>query len=171
MNPASIRLIAVLLSSCACLPVTAAVVHKWVDANGVTHYSDAPPGIESAGATKIELPDTAGNANAGASGYYSIANQWQRLQRERLARDQLALEQARQKATAQTPEVVYVEKPRATSRRMIYLGPPYPVKYYSRSRYGSGRHYRHGNMKPGHGIRRSDMQVDRTSLGYYRHVQ
>jgi len=173
MNLAGIRLIAVLLSSGACLPVTAAAVHKWVDANGITHYSDAPPQVEPASTTLIELPDTRRDTNTTATGYYSIANQWQRLHRERLELDKLALEQARQKATAPapTPEIVYVETPRATNRQVTYLRSPYRGQGYHRSHYGSGRHYRHGNKKAGHGIRRTGRQIDRTSLGFYQHVQ
>jgi len=33
----------VILAGCAFLPASAAVVNKWVDADGVTHYSDEAP--------------------------------------------------------------------------------------------------------------------------------
>lgn len=173
MNPASKRLLTLVLSSCACLPVTAGVVHKWIDADGVTHYSDTPPEIETVAATRIELPETVIHSKAGASGYYSIANQWQRLHRERLERDKLALEQARQKAiqSAQTPAIVYLERAPDASRQVTYLRSPYPRRGYYRSHHVSGRHYRHGKLKSGYAKRRTGVHVDRTSLGFYPQVQ
>jgi hypothetical protein len=68
------------------LPAYAGVVHKWIDEKGITHYSDEAPVSETSEMTQIELPRTT-QATAGAHGdYYSIANQWERMLRERLER-------------------------------------------------------------------------------------
>jgi hypothetical protein len=80
------------------LPAYAGVVHKWVDEKGITHYSDAAPVADTSEMTQIELPRTT-QATAGAQdGYYSIANQWERMLRERLERAKLKLEHGRLKA-------------------------------------------------------------------------
>ena len=104
-------------------PTAATVVHKWVDANGITHYSDTPPEITPVQLTQIEVPDVVVTADKTTSDYYSIANQWQRLHRERLERDRLALERAKQEVARQPPEpeVVYVERPYETSRQVESL--------------------------------------------------
>jgi len=87
-------------------PASAAAVHKWIDADGVTHYSDKPP--ESVETTLIELPEPAAVKNASEDGgladdYYSITNQWQRMNQERIERERLNLERERIRAARQTP--------------------------------------------------------------------
>jgi Domain of unknown function (DUF4124) len=77
------------------LYATATVIHRWVDDDGVTHFSDAPPTGGDADVATIELDDdfsTVADANAD---YYSIANQWKRMREERDAKDRLNLEKAR----------------------------------------------------------------------------
>jgi hypothetical protein len=75
----------------------AAAIHKWVDDKGVTHYSDAAPSSLVTSATRLEI--STGNTTKTALSttsdqYYSIANQWQRLQQERLQQQQLELQRA-----------------------------------------------------------------------------
>ena len=75
----------------------AAAVHKWVDDRGVTHYSDAAP--EESETSVIQLEISTGNRSSSAESessdhYYSIANQWQRIQQERLQQQQLELQKA-----------------------------------------------------------------------------
>ncbi len=75
----------------------AAAIHKWVDDKGVTHYSDAAPSSPLTSATRLEI--STGNTTRAAlsttsNQYYSIANQWQRLQQERLQQQQLELQRA-----------------------------------------------------------------------------
>jgi len=80
-------------------PVTAEeLVYTWTDENGITHFSDAPPTRTAAASGEVEtmamptgFPETTGPAED----YYSVINQWQRMQEERAAREELALEQRR----------------------------------------------------------------------------
>jgi len=70
----------------------AAAIHKWVDDRGVTHYSDAAPSSPVSSATRFEISTghTAKTALSTPSDqYYSIANQCQRLQQERLQQQQI----------------------------------------------------------------------------------
>ena len=172
MSQARLITFAVLMTCWASMPATAGMVHKWVDAKGITHYSDTPPEITPAQLTQIEVPDVVGTTDKTASDYYSIANQWQRLHRERLERERLALERAKQKAARQppAPEIVYVERPDETSRQVIYLGTSRLRHRNYRARDRAGRHYRHGHRKPVGGIRRSGSHRGRSNLGYFRQV-
>ena len=79
------------------IDTNAAAIHKWVDGKGVTHYSDAAPSSPVTSATRLEI--STGNTTKTALSttsdqYYSIANQWQRLQQERLQQQQLELQRA-----------------------------------------------------------------------------
>lgn len=104
-------------------------VFTWVDGDGVTHFSDAPPGKTSATPGDVEtmampggFPDT---ADAGEY-YYSIANQWQRLQEERSEREKLALERERlriEKArTGQAEAMTAASASRNESPAVVYSG-------------------------------------------------
>ena len=88
-------------------PASAAVVHKWVDDKGVTHYSDEPPAAQGTESTQIELPRSAPATGTSPNDYYSIANQWARMNQERLERDKLRL-QANQARAASKPAVTNV---------------------------------------------------------------
>ena len=94
-------------------PASAAVIHKWVDDKGVTHYSDEPPASQGTESTQIHLPRSAPATETSADNYYSIANQWARMNQERLERDKLRL-QADQARAAGKPAVtnVYVNERR-----------------------------------------------------------
>jgi hypothetical protein len=152
-------------ASAGSMPASAGVVHKWVDAKGITHYSDTPPEITPAQLTQIEVPDVVGTTAKTASDYYSIANQWQRLHRERLERERLALERQ-----PPAPEVVYVEKPDETSRQVIYLWTPRLRHRNYRSHDRARRHYRHGYRKPVGRIMRTGNHRGSNNLGYFRQV-
>lgn len=166
----TIPAIALVLSIFA--PASAAVVHKWVDSDGITHYSDEVPVSAQTAVTRIELRKAPAATGDTVSGEYSIANQWRRLHQERIERDKLALEKARQKAQPrQATEVVYVEQPQET-RYVV----PYPRSRFRqhgryRSHYKHGRHQARGNKKRFQGVQRAGMQLDRSSLGYFKHVQ
>ena len=75
----------------------AAAIHKWVDDKGVTHYSDAAPSAPVTSITQLEINTgniTRTSLPTTSDQYYSIANQWQRLQQERLQQQQLELQRA-----------------------------------------------------------------------------
>jgi hypothetical protein len=131
------------LATCAMLGnAGAANVYKWVDADGITHYSDAPPdAIET---MLIDLPEpipasTAGEPEAD-SDYYSITRQWERMNRERLEREKLEVERARIRAAkkASQPPPIYVQQ----TDDVRY------VPIYHRYGYRKDRRYRHHYSRP-----------------------
>jgi len=138
----------------------AAVVHKWVDADGLTHYSDSAPG-SSVPVTRIELAATKDTTRE--AGFHSIANQWQRLQRERWRRDRIELEKARLEAANVGPEprVVYVERPAAKRYRAGRRGPA----HRKIGHYRSARMFKHRYRDGAH--RKKPPQ--RNNLGYFPH--
>ena len=126
-----------LFACCTAMPVFAVGVHKWIDEQGVTHYSDEAP--EATETTLIDLPEpAAGQAGGGiAEDYYSISRQWERMNRERLEREKLELERARIAATRQPPPAtVYVEN--SGEDRIV----PIYVDFRYRKSYGHRKHYR-----------------------------
>ena len=75
----------------------AVTVHTWVDADGITHFSDQAPASD----TVSEVFDIATTEPVDAAeDYYSISNQWARLRAERDASDARALERDRLRAEA-----------------------------------------------------------------------
>lgn len=90
---------ALLLVACAA-PAPSSTIHKWVDDDGITHYSDTPPGAPAIEFERIDLPDTAASTVKRADDYYSIANQWQRMHRERIERERARAERAESVDTA-----------------------------------------------------------------------
>ena len=60
----------------------AVTVHKWKDANGVTHFSDEPAPQDMVSET-LEYEGLANRESKSEDDFYSIANQWQRLKAER----------------------------------------------------------------------------------------
>ncbi len=155
--------------SCALLPAQAAVVHKWVDADGITHYSDQAPEPSTTQVTLIEVPETRsvkGNMN---NDFYSIVNQWQRMHKERIEHEKLKLEQAKLKAAQQsaTPQFVYINEPPA--KQVVYAYPGAYYRRHNRSHYYKGhRHnsgYRHYRGKPPIGL-----HAGRLKLGSFKNV-
>lgn len=132
----------VLLIGSNWVAVQAAAVHKWVDDRGVTHYSDAAP--DAPEISVIELDISTGNSSRTAATeesdhYYSIANQWQRMQQERLQQQQLELQRAALTATRTTDrEPADYDDEERTSRYVV----AYPAKLYRRHGYRK-RHPRH----------------------------
>ncbi len=74
----------------------AAVIHKWTDADGVTHYSDQPPPAAVTAPERIDLPTAPARAAPRGDDYYSIANQWQRMHRERIELERVRAERSRE---------------------------------------------------------------------------
>lgn len=73
-------------------------VYTWVDAEGVTHFSDMPPATNTAAPgdiTTIALPEGYPAAVDPAADYYSVTNQWQRMRAELAATEELALQRER----------------------------------------------------------------------------
>ena len=80
MNCAKLSLVVLAVAVLAPTYVSAGVVHKWHDAEGVMQFSDTPPASDDFHVSTIEF-----NAEEPRDGreadYYSIINQWQRLKR------------------------------------------------------------------------------------------
>ena len=158
-NMHSVRTIPVvlILTVIALSPARAAGVHKWVDDEGITHYSDDAP--ETVETTLIDLPPPAideKRPNEDENDYYSISNQWQRMNRERLEREQIELERARIRAAQQTrlqTETATSDKRDgdAGNVRYVPIYAPFPHRKHprhrnhSRSRYS---HYRQPQARP-----------------------
>lgn len=124
----------------------AAVIHKWVDDQGITHYSDEPPSAIDTPVTRIDLPETESIQSDTENDYYSIANQWARLHQERLEIEKLR--QAERQESAQKPSVtnVYIEdEDDGYGRIAVHLKP-----YY---RKGKRKHFK--EAKRGH-FKRAD---------------
>lgn len=122
--------------------VNADAVHKWVDVNGVTHYSDEVPSDEVKTVTQINLPVYSSSSSDAENDYYSIANQWMRVHEQRLALEKIKLEKAKQEAALRPvePQVIVVNE---TNRRGIFLPrkrfvghAPYYGDHYKKKRHG-----------------------------------
>jgi len=102
----------VILMGWTLLPAYAEVVHKWVDTDGITHYSAEAPSSSMTPVVQIDLPASYRITVDAESDYYSIANQWQRLHNERIERDKLKLQLAKAKAAQlpASPQVVYINE-------------------------------------------------------------
>ena len=118
--------------------VSADTVHKWVDVNGVTHYSDELPSNEINTVTQINLPVYSTSNSNVEDDYYSIANQWMRVHEQRLALEKIKLEKAKQKAALRPvePQIIVVNE---TNRR----GMVFPQKGFFGHPPFHGGHYKH----------------------------
>ena len=111
--------ICLLLGAASGFAAQAGVVHKWVDADGTTHYSDEAPIDAQLQVNRIEIDESEQAAVKSTDDYYSIANQWKRMHRERLERDRIALEKARLRASKQVVERVVVQQPATETRYLV----------------------------------------------------
>lgn len=136
--------VTVLLMNSAFCCAQAATIHKWVDARGVTHYSDQPPVSQTQEATQLDIDtgrDSADNSSSKADHYYSIANQWQRMNQESLQRRQLELERA---AISAAIEPRYrPAPPQAETESKQYIA-VYPKRWHRKR----GNRYRHHDRGP-----------------------
>ncbi len=96
-------------------------VHKWVDDNGVTHYSDQAPENHTKQIDQLEVNDSYQASNI-EDDYYSVSKQWERMHAERVERKKLQLEKAklRQAKREASSRVVTVDN---EVRRDVY----YPI--------------------------------------------
>jgi len=151
-NAISLLLTSLLLYS-VMLNVYAGSIHKWVDAQGVTHYSDQLPEFSSeknnnsvkqievlsAYSNSVKQSDISKNYH---DDYYSVTNQWARMREERIARKQLQIEKAKSKAAQQpvVPQVVYVNQAEEERSRKYY-----PVYGFGHRGYGHKIHKKYNN--------------------------
>lgn len=149
-----------ILTNCVLLSADSANVYKWVDTNGVTHYSDEAPTSNTTPVTQIDVPATQSVAVKQENDYYSIANQWQRLHEELIKQEKINLEKARQKA-AQSPQVVYINQPNESRYVVSYPGFLHRRHYYKNPvhlpAYPPNKHFqgKPSATLPGTGVRQS----------------
>jgi len=122
------------------LAASAGEVNKWVDADGVTHYSDEAPVAGAIEVTLVEVPASYSEPVNVEDDYYSIANQWKRIQAERLAMAKIKLAKAQLQVKSK-PDVVYVDN---YERRVI----GYPGLWFPHHR----KRYPRYHPRPGHPI-------------------
>jgi len=124
MNRSIALLIIAILMNSVLLSAYAANVYKWVDAKGITHYSDEEPAPSTTQVTLIDVPATQSVTVNAENDYYSIANQWMRLHEELIKQEKIKLEKAKQKAALQpvAPQVIYINEPNANRYVVAYPG-------------------------------------------------
>lgn len=111
------------------LAAAAGEIYTWVDANGVTHYSETPPpGLGEGGVGRLAIPQGPSVAPSvgGDSDYRSMLEVARELEASRLAREDARLRQENARLRQQLQE---------EASRLDYGGEPderyaYPVPYY-----------------------------------------
>lgn len=131
----SMSVLKILFAAALCVAsasVLAATVHSWVDAEGVTHFSDAAPAGAAVNSQTLEINDEFPAPANAESDYYSIANQWSRLRAERDAKTKLALEKSRLRAERKAAQAA------ATAAQQSYENEPNNRNYYPTFGYNNG---------------------------------
>jgi len=119
--------------------------YTWVDENGTTHFSEAPPNSEAISAEQINLLPAPSAGKIVGNDFYSVANQADRMERTRLENEKLTAERLQADAEA--------KKARAEARAIQQT--PYQqdtqedTRYYSAYPYYSNNRHRPG--RPGYG--------------------
>ena len=88
-------IILIMLQCIISLNIGAAMVHRWVNRDGVTYFSDTAPADGATDPIEFEIKTHSPAPVNAETNYYSIANQWKRLREERAAKTALSLEKAR----------------------------------------------------------------------------
>jgi hypothetical protein len=127
----------VLLAGSSWITAYAATVHKWVDDKGITHYADSPPPALETDVTQVKI-SSPGTDKATVSkqpgNYYSIANQWQRIQQEGQQRMQLELERAKLKQDRSPRQAPVLQDSQTDNNRYVVV---YPKRFHRRPPYKS----------------------------------
>ena len=132
-----------LLTSSLFAGAQAAAIHKWVDEKGVTHYSDQAPTAATSSVTQLDVDTRTGTTQASAQSsgnYYSIANQWQRMNQERLQQRQLDLQRAAISLEAQALRSSTEEKVESEPASYVVA---YPRRWHRRHGYKHRRYHDH----------------------------
>ena len=136
--------LSILLSLPASL-ASAAQVYTWVDAVGVTHFSETPPPNPATDTQLVDIQPPPTSTDAPAKDFYSVINQAERMEKSRLANEKLAAEKKQadaeaSKARAEAAALQQRSYNNSTNDDTRYY-PAYP--YYPR--------YGHRPGRPGHG--------------------
>ncbi len=125
----------VALGVLAAAPLHAGEVYSWVDDKGVTHYSDTRPAgtaPDEGGVETIAVLDEFSEADPSGD-YYSIVNQWQRIQEERaeerrhaLERERLRTERIRAESEARQAQAAAAARVAQPESRTVFVNSSYP---------------------------------------------
>ncbi len=163
MNIRSVSLLIIFLL----LPVaqsSAGQAYTWVDENGTTHFSEAPPHDKTISAEGINLLPAPSTGNIAGDDFYSVANQADRMERTRLENEKLIAERLQAEAEAKkaraeaTQQIQYQQNTQDDTRYY----PAYP--YYQGNRYRPGHGHKPHPGKPGQ-TKHLSRQRPMTSLG------
>jgi len=113
----------------------AQTVKKWVDDDGITHYSDQPPVHGENQAEEIELPEANVTGFDSKGSHERIQKKLQELERDREAREQEAGQQEKAKAIdeALKRKPIVAGKKKKKDKGKKYRG-PYPMPLSERQR-------------------------------------
>lgn len=124
----AMRLQIIMLILCLPLPLSAVSVYQWTDEQGVTHFSDEAPVNDNAGkpVSSFEVEEAYPQTRDPEEDYYSISNQWQRANDDRMAREKLKLERDKIRASRsnQAP-VIHVASEEPQRRYYPVFSPAY----------------------------------------------
>ncbi len=167
----SLRLFALIGGALTALAAGAEQVYRWVDDNGITHFSQQPPPPGVSGLSVNEIPASQPPAVDPAADYWSITNQVQRLEASRVALEQRRIEQKKlriEMAEAQRRQAEAAQDyAEPYERTLIYPAYGYRYSYYPHvyPRVGHGfrpRHaLHHGHQPFGHHPKRTHGRVVR----------
>jgi hypothetical protein len=119
-------------------------VYSWVDARGITYFSDTPPPDDSFNVRVVEVLPPPATSMPAAGDFYSVINQAQRMETRRLLSEKLTAErlQAEAEASRARAEALAAEQP-----VILYDNQPggYIFPYYPRY-----HHRPHGKPPGGH---------------------
>lgn len=123
--------------SLAAIPASAQTVKKWVDEDGVTHYSDQKPAGAGDGIREIEVPDANVTEFESEEANKRIENKLRQLQQDRKSREaeSEAKEEARalEESIEREPLIVEEEKKKKKKKKSSQGGPyPQPLPSYPR---------------------------------------
>ena len=128
MNKSVTTAILLFAISLVAIEANAQTVKKWVDDEGVTHYSDQKPVDEEAEIKEIEMPEAAVTKFESEEATERIKKQLQQMEQDRRAREQEAEAKERAKTIEEALErdpIVAEEKKKKKKKGSGYEG-PYP---------------------------------------------
>lgn len=117
MTPYPAKLLSALLMTASLAVPTlasAGTIYRWVDADGVTHFSQLPPppGTDAVQSMQLKVPKPAAQAPGAAADAARLELEAERARRKELEKRLKAEEEARRRAEAErAPEVIYVNPP------------------------------------------------------------
>lgn len=139
----NVNVVMLIVLSMVAINAQAQQLYKWVDAQGVTHYSESLPN-PTIDHVAFEFTEDYQVPNA-KDDYYSIQNQLKRLQDRRAERRAEKQQAAKEKESMrQSPEIIYVLSSEPERR---YFAPTYYPNYYT---HGYNKHYAKRHSKPKH---------------------